>query len=196
VAVDRLRRSGRAPRFVGEHRQHALCDAAFAQALAHHRRQRAQAGQRNVGDADARRVELVARAHAGCDAQPALEAGRDQRHFAVQRVDAVDDVIEAGRHQIDDVVGRQEFAHQMQLARRIDVADARRHQLGFGLADSGQQRRQLAVDVRRRDHVVIDQRELADPGARERFGAVRTDPAQARDEYVRVREPGEFGRAE
>jgi len=45
-------------------------------------------------------------------------------------------------------------------------ADARAHQFRLGLADGGKQCGQLAVDVADGHHVVIEQRQSADTGAR------------------------------
>ena len=61
----------------------------------------------------------------------------------------------------------------MELAGGIDIVDTCRHQSRLGLTDRGQQRGQLPVDVGGRHHVVVDNRQPAYSGTRQRFGAIR-----------------------
>jgi hypothetical protein len=153
-----------------------------AQALAHLARQRAHDGLADICHLDVRRVDAVARTHAGGHFQSALVAFGNQGFLAGQRVDAVDHVIAVARHQLVDVLAGEKAAQHRHLAIGVDVRDARTHQFGLGLPDGGKQGGQLAVDVADGHHIVIEQGQPPDPGARQRFSAVGTDSAHAGDE--------------
>lgn len=81
-----------------------------------------------------------------------------------------------------DIFASQKSAYQRDGTIRVDVGDARAHQLRFGLPDGGEQSGQLAIDIAGRHHIVIHQRQTAYARARQGFCAIRADTAQARDE--------------
>jgi hypothetical protein len=81
-----------------------------------------------------------------------------------------------------DIFASQKSAYQRDGAIRVDVGDARAHQLRFGLPDGGEQRWQLAIDIAGRHHIVIHQRQTPYARARQGFCAIRADTAQTRDE--------------
>src|SRR5215467_2032917 len=71
---------------------------------------------------------------------------------------------------------------------RVEAADRGRRALHFGLADLGRAVDHLALQVRQRDRVVVDDAERPDPGRRQIEQRRRPQPAGADDQHARALE--------
>ena len=149
------------------------------QALAHARQQRLLLGTGQIANRDARRVGLSAGAAYRDQRNPVLTAMNDQRDFGLGIVDRINHVIIATRQQqLRDVVRIDEFLNLGDLAIRIDLRNARAQRTHLGHAQRIGQRVNLPIHIRLGQMIQVNQGELADRGARQRFdrpGADTTD---------------------
>ena len=109
--------------------------------------------------------------------------GGYQRGFAGDGVDAVGEhVRRISRKPFARVAGVDEAVADGERELGVDVQQALAHDFGFFAAEGAVQCQQLAVEVGRRDGVVVEDNHLADAGAGDGFGAVAADTAEAGDE--------------
>ncbi len=167
----------------------------LAQLRTHLRQQRILDRQREIVDADARRVELAARAADDDQRLPLRDAPCDQRDLRAHAVDRIDHVVEAAAEQRVEVVGLDEILDPVHTARGIDQRDPLGHRVDLRLAVIAVERVDLPVRIAFRDVVEIDQRQRADRVARERLGHPRPDAADADHRDVRALERGGRRRA-
>ena len=159
-----------------------------AELAAHDAREGAARGLGQVGYAQALRVELAARAEGGDYRDAAAKGGLDEVKLAADEVDAVCDVVEALRQDaaVFGVVQRRDGPY-VRLGR--NVAQPRGEGFGLGQPHGGAQGLELAVDVALGDEVGVYERERADTGAAERFGAPGAHAAQPDDRDARAHKP-------
>ena len=96
-------------------------------------------------------------------------------------VDGVDDVIKAREVELVDIAARHQVVDGDAVALGIDRQNAFAQYLDLGTIDAAVKRVNLAIGVTDVDIVVIDQRDVADAGARAGLGRPGTDAADTDD---------------
>lgn len=153
-------------------------DAARLELLSHHARERAAVGLGDVRDLKLRGVELVARAERGENGDAACKRGLDQVELAGDKVDAVEDVVVFRVEEALTARGLVASHDGVEDDRGVDVAAARGDGLRLALPKRGVQRLELAVEVRQRHGVVVDERQLAHARAHQRLDRVAAHAAE------------------
>jgi len=115
----------------------------------------------------------------GDDLDLAPLAPGDQRRLGRHAVDAVDHRVQLHSDVLSHGLAGDEVGYRMDHTGRVDGADALGHHLHLGLADTAGDGMHLAVDVGDADVVQVEQGNLPDPGACQRFGRPGTDAADA-----------------
>src|SRR5690606_21162062 len=113
----------------------------------------------------------------GDDLDLAPLAPGDQRCLGGHAVDAVDHRVELFGDVLGHGLAGDEISHRMDLAGRIDGADACRHLVDLGLAHGALNGMHLPVGVGDADVVQVEQRDLAHAGTGQCFGGPGTDTA-------------------
>ena len=170
-----------------------VVDAAAPALLAHDARERAVDRLLYAGEPEPGGVELVTAAHGGNLAVTALLAPDRQLQLLGHGVDGVHHVVRAGE-------GRQRLVYAVLGEKRLDRGDAglgvdvqhhgARH-VGLGAADGAGIGHGLAIDVAGRNHVAVEQHQVAHAAAGERLHAVGANAAQANDHDAGPVEPRE-----
>ena len=140
-----------------------------AQVAAHLGEQRVLNGAREVGHANARRVQLPACRATGHHTLAGALAEREDGGLHLHRINGVDHIVKRVAEQGLDVFHGDEIVDAADLRTRVDLQDALSHGVDLGHAVGIAQRVNLAVGVGDGNVVEIDQRELADTASRQRF---------------------------
>src|SRR5574344_2729886 len=136
--------------------------------------------------ADLKGVHLERGTHRGEERDGRNREGvEDQRRLAGDRVDGVDRVIEGFESEGRGARLVVDLLTDVELHLRIDLAEALGEDLDLDPALGLRGRHQLAVHVGEADAVGVDEEELADPRADERFGAPAADAAESDDRDLR-----------
>ena len=165
-----------------------MLDAAAPQLLAHDARERVVRRFGQVRHAQGRRIEPVARAHAGNDRDGQLPRAEHERELRADGVDGVDDVIAVLQWELFHVLRRDEAAEAAELDRGVDIPGPLLGGLGLGQAERGMQREDLPVEVREGDRIAVDEHEGADAASYQRLEDVAAHPAQADHGHAGARE--------
>ena len=96
-------------------------------------------------------------------------------------VDRVDDVIKASEVELVDIAARYQVVDRNAVALGIDRQDALTQYLYLGTIDAAGKRVNLSIGVADVDIVVVDQRDVADAGARAGLGCPGSNPADSDD---------------
>ena len=125
-------------------------------------------------------MELVGPAHGANQTNAVVLSIFGNGKLGRDGVDGVDDVVELAtrllqnaREELVDVVAQQVFGALDDGGGRVDVMDHGLHDINFTLADGAVKRDGLTVDIAGRNDVFIQNYEMADAAAGERFAAVR-----------------------
>ena len=179
--------------FAGKHRRDPELLPGFtgkpvllAQECAHLGEQRILDGEREVGDRDARRVDLATGTTGGNQRYRAAPRPGDHGDLAAYLVNGVDQVVETPSEKAVDVLRRHEIVDFPDLAIRVDGTDALRHGTDLGFAEFPVDRMHLSVDVRFDDDVQVDQGDPADRRTRQALGRPRTDAADTDHRHMRL----------
>jgi hypothetical protein len=111
-----------------------------------------------------------------------------QAELVADVVDGVDDVVEAGEIELVDAAAGDQVVDGVAAAIRVDGEDAFTQDIDLDAADGVFKGMDLAVGVADIDVVVVDQRDLADAGARAGLGRPGTDATDADDTEMRALE--------
>ena len=145
----------------------------------------------------ARRIEPERGAHRTHERNARCGRREDELGLAVDGIDRVDDGGERrGREPASSVLRREPLRTRGDVALGIDREQSLAHRLDLRTSHVRRGRGTLAVDVRGRDRVVVDERDASEPRADQRLGAPAADAADADNEHVRRLEPRRRFRAQ
>ena len=151
---------------------------------------------KDIGEAQAFGMQLVAAAHGAHQANVVVLSILGDGELGRDGIDGVDNVVERAtcllqnaREEFVDVVAQQVFGALDDGGGRVDVMDHGLHDVDFTLADGAVKRDGLTVDIAGRNDVFIQNYEMADAAAGECLAAVRAHAAAAEHQHRGV---GEF----
>ena len=118
--------------------------------------------------------------------------------LAIDGIDGVDEDIGIGEQVVEDVciLRRVAFREHCDLCVRDDFQQLVAQHFHFGPSDSVRTGLSLPVDVRRRNGIIVDQREVADAGTQQGFGAPAANAADAEHGDMHGIQPREGGIAQ
>ena len=153
-------------------------DAARFQRLAHRLAERADGGREEIGHLKACGVEFVAGPHAAYERDAGGVCADCEFNFGRDGIDGIDHIVKVSEVKGVGVFRQIESVTRINLDSGRDVADACRHHFGLGAAQRAVQRDKLAVEIGGCDDIAIHQHEVADTGARQRFGGEGADATE------------------
>ena len=138
----------------------------------------------DVGHAEGSGIELVGSSHARDDGDVEGIAAFDELELSSHCVYAVHDIVILAEVDLVGVGGHVKHLMLMHDATAVDVMDTSLGHVDLMLADRGDERIDLPVDIGEADTVVVEEVEFANSAACQYFHHITTDATNAKDGYT------------
>jgi len=154
------------------------------QMVTYPRKKRILCGQREIRMAQRERIGATPSGSAHHHGYPLLPQMCDQRSLDDWLIDCIGNPVAIPGDALLEIVKAEEGVVEREFNRRADIPQALRHRFDLGHPQRGMQGVHLAVEVGERNMIHVDQAQLANTRARERFGDPRADAAKASHHHM------------